>query len=256
MTLGYIHHSARFDRAPEQLAQSLVEQAGHDGVNVIGLTEVASVRRVKAARAALDEIGWALAHPPHAECGVAFDRDVFELVHVREVQVSKIKTWSKTGKLRKPFKVVFVLLREKATGLTYLITVGHTPSHVATRQHWYQNNRARQHRDGLKGWHKQMIRFGRDWKPTGGRVLSMDLNMDLRSRWVRLYVGRHFPSLRIVQDQRYAPTHGSRPIDVVMFSRRLNPLRWFKGKRVRVVKAKDSDHRSVIVRLARRLRRK
>ena len=255
MTLGYIHHSARYDRAPEQLASSLVDQAGLEGVNAIGLTEIANEHRVRVARAALAKLGWSLAHPRHAECGLAYDASVFELVHVREVQVSWVRTWSKKGKLRPPFKVLFVLLREQASGLTYLITVGHTPSHVATRGHWYKNNRARQHRDGLKHWHKQMVRFGREWKPTGGRVLSMDLNMDLRSRWVRLYLCRNFPSLRIVQDRRYAPTHGSRPIDVVMFSRRLNPLRWFRGKRVRVVKAKDSDHRSVIVRLARRLRR-
>ena len=254
-TLGYVHHSGRYNRTGADLGAALVAQASLPGVSVIGVTETARKARDHGARDALAAIGWAYAHPEYAECGVAYDARRFTRVHARVVQVSNVRTWSHDGKLRAPFTVLFVLLREDATGLTYLVTVGHTPSHVATRRGWYRNHRARQHRDGLKGWRHALTYFRRHWRPTGGVVLSVDLNLDLRQRWVRTYLRASFPGLTLVQDSGYVHTHDTRCIDAVLVDRRLRPRRWFRGRRIRVVSAKDSDHRSIITRLARNITR-
>lgn len=251
-TLGYVHHSGRYDRTPEQLAGSLLAQARIPGVGAIGVTEVAARGRARGARLALQGFGWNLAHVPGGECALAYDTWRYGRVRVTERTVSTVKTWSKTGRLRAPFTVLFVQLVDLETRETILVSVGHTPSHVDAGKGWRKNNRSRQHRDGLRGWRQQQTQLRHEWHPTGGHIVSMDLNLDVRHAWVRVYLRRCFPGMRLVTDAKPVGTHGHRAIDVVLVSRQWSPRAWFKGKRVRVVRAVDSDHRSIVVRLARK----
>ena len=81
----------------------------------------------------------------------------------------------------------------------------------------------------------------------------MDANLDVGLAVWRRYLQRAFRGLTLVYDPRPIATHArGRTIDVGLVSRTLNPVRWFKGRRIRVVATPDSDHRSIIVRLRRR----
>lgn len=255
--LGYVHHSGRFNRTGAALGAALAAQAQLPGVSVIGVTETARKARDRGAREALSPIGWDYAHPEYAECGLAYDRDAWQLLDLTMVQVSQYKTWSKTGHLRSPFTVPMVSMRSKVDHLVYTFTVGHTPSAVQAGHHWRHNGRARQHRDGLKGWRQALRRYHRDHPAPGGTVVSMDANLDIRLAVWRRYLRRSFPGYTLVTDPHPQGTHaGGRAIDVTLVSRQLRARRWWRGRKVRVLRAPDSDHRSIMVRLARKLVRR
>lgn len=254
--IGYAHHSGRFDRSPDDLAAALVELAQTPGVHIIACTEMANPARARAAKRALNAIGWALARVgEHGEEALAFDLAWFVAERVVEPQLSEVKTYSTTGRERAPFTALFVLLRDITTDLTYLCSVGHTPSHVGTIRGWFHNGRARQYRDGMPNWNGWLRHYTRLWKPTGGRVLSLDTNLDVAQRWVRLFLRACFPGLRLVHDQEYVDTHDTRTIDAILVGRRLTPRRWWRGQRIRVVRAGDSDHRTIRARLTATTRR-
>lgn len=256
-TLGYVHHSGRYDHTGAELGAALVAQAQLPGVSVIGVTETANKHRAGAAFLALSGIGWAYAHQHNAECAVAYDRADWTLLDLTMVQVTEVRTWSKTGHLRAPFTVPMVTLRSKTDHLTYTFTVGHTPSAVQAGKRWRQNGRARQHRDGLRGWRQALRRYHKAHPAPGGTVVSMDANLDVRLAVWRRYLRRSFPGYTLVTDPHMVGTHaGGRVIDVTLVSRQLRPRRWFKGRRIRVMRAPDSDHKSTLVRLARRLVRR
>lgn len=252
--LGYVHHSGRFDRSPSALAAVLVSLAKRPGVDAIGCTEMSSAGRAHAAIQALREIGWDLArHGDHGEEALAYDASRYRVLKVVERVVSHVRFYTHDGKPRAYFTALFVLLEDLATGETILVSVGHTPSHAGTRRGFYDNLRARAHRDGLPGWNRELRKLKREWKPTGGVVVSMDLNLDVAQRWVRAYLTASFPGLQLVSDGRYVDTHDTRTIDVVLVDRRLTPRRWWRGLKLRVVQTADSDHRTILTRLARRL---
>lgn len=250
---GYAHHSGRFDRSPEALATTILNLTKLPKVAVIGMTEIATPERHKALDSALTKVGWELIYQPQhdKDTGIAFDRAVFSELHAVTKVLSKVKTYSTSGHLRASWAALLVMLRFKESEHTYIFSAAHTPSHVATTRDWYHLNRAVAHRSGMKAWNKELRRVTLLWKPTGGRTLSMDLNMDIEQRWVRQYLTRMMPTMHLIHDSRSVDTHDKRTIDVILIGRRTNPLKWFGGRYIRVVEVKDSDHKTIIVHLRR-----
>ena len=258
--LGYVHHSGRFDQSPHALGQALVGLAERPGVDAIGCTEMTSAARAHAATVALQAAGWDLArHGKHGEEALAYDGRLYRVVHVVERIVSHVRFYSTAGKPRAYFTALFVLLEDLETVETTLVSVGHTPSHAGTRRGFYRNLRAKAHRNGLPGWNRELRKLKREWKP-GSVIVSMDLNLDVAQKWVRAYLATCYPSLQLVHDGRYVDTHDTRTIDVVLTDRK--PVRWVRHARrkvrgfIRTVRVRDSDHRSIITRLGRALKRR
>ena len=127
----------------------------------------------------------------------------------------------------------------------------HTPSHVSHGGRWYDNNRARQHRAGCKEINRELKRLKKKYK-IKFVILSMDVNLNIVARWVKTYLRLTFPWLRILIDNNPEGTHGKhRVIDVILVSRRLR-----KRGRVDAYKAPDSDHKTIIARIIKRIKKK
>lgn len=245
MAYNYVHHSGRFDRSARSLVRGFRNDLDH-GADIISFTEVDNESRAHALRRAAKVAGWGFYRPGERtdECAVVWDASKFELVEAFGRVLSSIKTWSTKGGLRTPFSGTFVVLREIATGDLIVIAVCHTPSHVQQGGHWYSNNRSRQYRDGMKTMRRIIKHLNRQYKPKGGIVFSMDSNLDIKRLWVRAYLNATFPFLRVLVDAHEKPTHDRRVIDLILVSRMV-----FRRGRVKVYTNRDSDHKTVLVRL-------
>jgi hypothetical protein len=249
---GYAHHSGRYDRRPPSLATAALNLAKEPKVYVIAFTEVSTPARHKALASALDKIGWGLVYQPkqNKDTAIGFDRAVFKQVYAVTKLLSDVPTPGH-GNLRTSWSALSLLLEYRFSGHTYIFSAAHTPSHVATNAGWRPLSRAKAHREGMKNWNNELRRLTLLWKPTGGRAASMDLNMDVAQRWVRAYLLQMMPTMNLVKDSHYEDTHDRRTIDVILIGRRLNPIKWFKGHYLKVIKTSDSDHKAVIAQLRR-----
>lgn len=245
MAYNYVHHSGRFDRSARSLVRGFRNDLDH-GADVISFTEVDNESRAHALRRAARVAGWGFYRPGERtdECAVVWNAAKFELVEGFGRVLSSVKTYSTKGKLRSPFSATFVVLREIATGDFIVIAVTHTPSHVQHGGHWYNNNRSRQYRDGMKTARRIIRHLKRQYKPKGGIVFSLDANLDIKRHWVKAYFKATFPYLRVLVDARESSTHDNRTIDLVLVS-----VRVFRRGRIKVYTNRDSDHKTVLVRL-------
>lgn len=248
MDFFYAHHSGRYDRSPESLANSFNILA--KSMDVIGFTEVSNPIRAMALRKECAKVGWGFFRVEgkgYSECAVAYDKAVWTIVDGSANVLTEKTFFSGKGKLRAPFTAVFILLQHIKTGKTYMFSVAHTPSHVGTKRGWRKTSaRIIAHRNGLVGWRRQVRAHTKYWRPTGSRVISADWNLDLAQKWVRRYLRASFPMFHIVLDHVYLNTHDTRTIDGVLVGRRLK-----KAGTIKVIKMKDSDHKSVLVHLRR-----
>jgi len=241
---GYAQHSGRFDRSAALLVSAAQEIIKIPLVAIISFTEIDRAIRNTALRKGLDARGWKLVHlEKFDELGIAYDPEVFDLVYKVEKKLIDIPGGPhQRGEMR----ALFVLLKYKDTGRTYIASVAHTPAHLSDPA------RRRAHEQGMRAWNRELRRLTMLWKPTGGRIVSMDLNMDAERKIVRVYLARMFPTLRLIVDADWENTHDKRTIDVILIGRRLNPLKWFRGDRLMVLGTKDSDHKTVIAQLRRK----
>lgn len=246
----YIHHSGRFDRTPESLAAALTKHVIDDDADVIGFTETASESRGNALLAAAPPLGWTGYRAPGMgaqaldECTLLWDASKFTLVEANSKVVSDIKTYSTKGRPRPPFSALFVVLRETWTDEEILFVVAHTPSHVQDGAKWFENNRAKQHREGLKEINATARQLGRKHGVSARRVISMDLNLDVAQPWVRAYLATTFIGPRLYTDSTYSDTLGKRTIDIVLVGTAFKD----RGK-IKTEKMEDSDHKSIILRI-------
>lgn len=249
---GYAHHSGRFDVNPGLMVSTVLNIAAMSKVAIIAFTEIDQVPANEAISKALHRIAWDLIHVGlHSDIGIGFDTKVFKLIYKEIKRVGRTAPDPRTPYLRLDYFALFALLKHIDSGEMYVVSVSHLPSNVEGRGGWLPSARARSHRQATRAWHHELIRLQYLWKPTGGQVISMDLNLNVARAWVRTYLLRAFPTFRLVADQPYQGTHGSRAIDTILVSRRLNPLKWIRGDRLKVLAVKDSDHRTVIVHLQR-----
>lgn len=244
------HHSGRFDRTPESLVEAFFTIAAKGAVR-IGFTEISSSDRRHALAQACERAGWILIYLG-GDCGIAYDLSAFEVLEQEATVVAELPYKGPHGRPRAPFTVTTCLVRSHTTGLTYMDSVGHTPAHVATRKGWRERTvKVLAHWSGCRTWWADYKAKTKLWRPTGGRLLSADFNIDLVRAFARAYLRATFSGLRLVADAHWESTHDHRTIDGLLVGRRLR-----RRGRLRVFRTKDSDHLTVLARLVRRLTRK
>lgn len=240
------HHSGRFSRSPQSLA-SVFNVLRATGARRIGFTEISDPARRAALVEACRRAGWRLAYLG-GDVGIAYDLAAFEVLEAMPTVVAELPYDGPRGHPRAPFTVLTTLVRSRTSGLTYLDSIGHTPAHVATADGWRgRTTRVLAHWRGCRAWWADYRSKARLWRPTGGRMLSADWNIDLRRAFARAYLRATFPALRLIADVRWVDTHDHRTVDAFLVGRSLR----LRG-RIRVLRTKASDHLSVLVRLVRR----
>lgn len=244
------HASGRYDRSPEALVEQFFQLAS-DGAVRIAFTEISGHDRRLALHRACEHAGWVLVYHG-GDTGIAYDLSYFEVLESAGEIVAELPYKGPHGNPRAPFTAVLTLVRSHETGLTYLDTAGHTPAHVATAAGWRGRTvKVLAHWRGCRAWWAVVKAKSKVWRPTGGRMLSADFNIDLRRRFARAYLAATFPGLRLVKDGRWADTHDHRTIDALLVGRSLR----LRG-RIRAIRSKASDHLAVLVTLVRRLPRR
>lgn len=241
---GYAHHSGRYDQSPESLATATLNITKLPRVSIIAFTEVSSPERYKALDTTLTKVGWGLIYQPdhNKDTAIGFDKAEFNKQYAITKKLDNVPS---PGIRRNSWSSLTALLEHRESQRTYIVSVAHTPSHTISKV------RMNAHREGMKSWNQELRRLTLLWTPSGGRIVSMDLNMDVALKRVRLYLARMMPTMHLIKDSGFVNTHDVRTIDVILIGRRLNPVKWFRGRYVRVIPTRDSDHRTIIVHLRR-----
>lgn len=247
--INYVHHSGRFDKSPADLIKGFDQDRVKKNADIIAFTELTGEPRATALGARTKEVGWGFFRARGAgkeDCGLAWDAKKYTLIEGYGKVLTGIDTFRPDGHERAPFGAMFAVLKELATGDLFIFCVAHTPSHVEEGTGWQENNRALQHRVGCRRINKDLRTLRRNYREVAS-VISMDLNLNIKKRWVKAYLATTFPKFRLMIDNNPEGTHGDRTIDAVLVTRRLG-----KRGRVDAYRVPDSDHKAIIVRLVRR----
>lgn len=223
MTFTYLHSSGRFSRTPASVKVDLAAWQADETITLETLTEFKGNPR----RKALVEDGWAMFNgvekPGADDCVIRWRTDRWELLASDTAVVSRVRTWSTSGHEIPPQYVASVLLKDRATGHTLLVSISHLPSHVEVVGGLRANfNRSVRWRDAVRGWKRHLWVLRKQWKPTA-RLVVADWNMNLRTPWFRRYLAKTFPAMDPTW-HRPLPRRGTlnrRIIDVPLVSRRL-----------------------------------
>lgn len=244
-TICHLHASGRFDIRENLLASDLGKWIELVDPSVITLTEAGDGGRGKA----LTRPGWHRVQGRPGigsdECALGFRDDTWRLVAMASVPVSPMTYARLNGKQSPRFFALLVVLEHLASGELVLFSVLHTPSHVETPNGWRAGDRQTVYRSVLRGWRKQARAFASK-HGAKSRVLTADLNLNVRKGWVRSFFTSQFPHATMTWDKirTGGGTLGGRLIDSSILSRRVKAL----GARV-MPKGPSSDHRAFVERL-------
>lgn len=233
---SHIHASGRFNQSPAEFAVEL--KAYRAMASVITLTEVDKNTRATL----LDENGWDGVwgdKGPRDDCGVSWDKTVWEKVWAGTVTVSPKRYKNDRGWLADTTEAAYAVLKHKVSGDVVVFGSLHTPHGMQDelRKGQIKSDVGIAYVSIVNGYRRHARRLEKQYKATAV-ALSGDWNLNLRSAWVRVWLNRYSRVLGLkvnwTGNLPRAGTHNKEIIDATLYKGlRLaafpNILRKYKG---------------------------
>lgn len=218
-TIDHIHASGRFDQSARLLESSLVSY--RKKASVISVTEVDDNARARLLKD--DDWGGVYGNKgPRDDCGLTWDKAVWEKVWAGTITVSPKTYVNDRGWKVDTTEAAYAVLRHKATGQIGVFGSVHTPHGMQTelRAEKVRSDVALAYVSITRGFRREAQRLMRKYNATF-QVLSGDWNLNVRQLWVRAWFATYMKSVGLKMNWKppypVRGTHGKEIIDASLY---------------------------------------